>query len=114
MYHDALWGGLSVVRQLIKCSRLVSGCVLPSIKHYLGADGLCAPGLLQVQETAGRLAARMKQEPSGTQAAVDAFHRYMRSVCTVTEAVLQDCPQNKARLPHEYKLHCLVGLSHQM
>ncbi|CAK0786710.1 hypothetical protein CVIRNUC_009924 [Coccomyxa viridis] len=31
-----------------------------------------------VQEAAGRLAARMRQEPSGTQAAVDAFHRHLQ------------------------------------
>ena len=56
------------------------------ISALSGYDSLCAHGLLQVQEAAGRLAARMRQEPSGTQAAVDAFHRYKRSRCTVTQA----------------------------
>ena len=101
-YLDARCGVLCSVREPVQCSRLVSRYVPAPSQHCLGADSLCAHGLLQVQETAGRLAARMKQEPSGTQAAVDAFHRYMRSVCTVTEPVLQDCPHIEACMPHAF------------
>ena len=113
-YPDALCGVLCCVREPLHSSRLVSRYIPAQLQHCLRADSLCAHGLQQVQEAAGRLAARMKQEPSGTQAAVDAFHRYMRSMYTVTEAVLQNCPQIEACLPHEYVIHCLVGLSHQM
>ena len=72
-----------MVREPSQCSRLISTCVLPPTGHCPRLDRLC--GLLKVQEAAGRLAARMKEEPNGTQAAVDAFHRCVKPLLVVTE-----------------------------
>ncbi len=53
----------------------------PCICMGIWLETFCLPtpclGCLQVQEAARQMAARMAQEPSGTQAAVDSFHRYV-------------------------------------